>query len=264
MKSAIANPKEALKELQDWLKGNANYSQGIELYVKYGGDRGLVARTLKPKGACAANKRTLMFHIKNIIKGLEPLVTPTDSEQPKTDNNQQGGNENSNDGPKKVKLPEKGMAKLYPNVKLSECPDPIKLMFAEALGTWNKLCEAHDKDLEAAETDEERLAIMEDLFIAKEDNKLAHAELKHFNDTGKILGKHPKLELDAYEDQMIELKKSDAAKLQKERDKCYNNYTRQKKRLDDGEYKNKAKQEALVAKWSSKLAICDKLLAPTK
>lgn len=259
MKNAIANPKEALKELQNWLRGNANYDQGIELYLKYGGDRGLAARTLRPKGACAANKRTLVFHIKKIIKGLEALGVSTDDDQEDivtttTDPNQANG-------PKKVKLPEKGMAKLYPNVKLSECPDPIKLMFAEALGTWNKMCEAHDKELESAETDEERLAIMEDIFIAKEDNKLAHAELKHFNDTGKILGKHPKLKMVAYENAMIELKKEDPAKLQKHRDNCYNNYIRHKKDLDDGEYTDKADKQAYVDKWKSKMDFCDKLLA---
>jgi len=266
MKHLNVNPQDAHRELKAWLDGNANYNQGVDLFVKHGGDKGLASRTLVPKGACAANKRLLLFKIKGMIEDLEAQgvqAMPPAGEQTADTQNQASGQEGGGDNKNlnKVDLPAVGLRKLYPNIKLEECSDAIKLMFADSLALWNKLCKAHDTELADADSDEARFDAMVKIYEAKEENKLVHAELLHFNNTGNILGKHPKLEAIAFEVEMINLKKEDAAGLQKKRGSVYNNYARQKKRLDEGEFKDKANQEALVSKWKTQLDICDKVLA---
>jgi hypothetical protein len=261
MKHQNGNPQEAHRELKAWIDGNANYNEGVKLFVKHGGDKGLAARTFMPKGACAANKRLLLFHIKKMIKDFESLgvqVMDSTKSQPANTNQNEGGGQNG--GGNKVDLPAVGLRKLYPNIKLEECPDAIKLMFVDSLALWNTLCKAHDTELADAETDDERLEAMTKIFKAKEDNKLVHAELLHYNNTGNILGKHPKLEAIAYEIEMTNLKVSNGAKLQKERDKCYNNFARHEKDLKDGDFKDKAEKEGYVKKWKTKVDICDNIL----
>lgn len=250
----VFNPAKAVEELEKWLSGSSNYFTGIDLFLKYGGDKSLAARTLRPAGACAANKRLLKFKIEGLIAQFKPMVAAEaiapDNSQPATRNTQ----------PKTVELPQVGLRKLYPNINLSEAPDEIKLMFATALGNFGKEIDLHDKELSDDMTDEQRLEKLTELYATREDNKLVHAELKHFNDTGMLLGEHPKLEMEAYKQKMTELFQKKPVQVQKERDKCYNNFARHKKDLDEGNFKDKTEKEGFVNKWKSQMEICDELL----
>lgn len=257
MEKVVYNPSEAVKELESWLAGSANYNTGVELFLKYGGDKGLAARTLKPLGPVGANKRLLKFKIGNMIADFKASIPATNqSVNPSTD---QSLNPSDRQSQKTVDLPAVGLRKLYPNINLSEAPDEIKLMFAEAIASYGKMVTTSN-ELSDDMTEEERLAKLNELYLAREDNKAVHAELDYYNTTGKLLGEHPKLELAAYEQNMTALYKENPVKVQKERDKCYNNYARHKKQLDEGDFKNKAEKETYVRKWQAQMAICDKLL----
>lgn len=263
----VFNPAKAVEELEKWLSGSSNYFIGIDLFLKYGGDKGLVARTLRPAGACAANKRLLKFKIEGLIAQFKPMaVTEATTipelfpEQRSVSKGVEGALPEPVEGQKRVELPQVGLRKLYPNINLSEAPDEIKLMFATALGNFGKEIDLHDKELSDDMTDEQRLEKLTELYATREDNKLVHAELKHFNDTGMLLGEHPKLEMEAYKQKMTELFQKKPVQVQKERDKCYNNFARHKKDLDEGNFKDKTEKEGFVNKWKSQMEICDELL----
>ncbi|WP_297095579.1 hypothetical protein [uncultured Draconibacterium sp.] len=166
-------------------------------------------------------------------------------------------------GPKDAKNhPVFSLKTMYPNLLLDTAPDSIKIMFADVIASWNKLCEAHDTELEAATTDEERAAVMAKIVAADETNRAAHAELKHYNDTQTVLGKHPKLLADKEEKELKELLDTKGAlALNKKRDAAYNNFARYRKWCEEhpGDEKYAAK-EKLRDKWANTLAICDKLL----
>jgi hypothetical protein len=250
----VFNAAKAVEELEAWKSGSSNYHVGIDLFLKYGGDNGLASRVLKAKGACPANKRLLKHKIEGQIAQLKLLVAAEaiapDNSQPETRNSQ----------PKTVELAQVGLRKLYPNINLSEAPDEIKIMFANAIASFGKMIDVHDKELSDEMTDDERLAKLTELYEASEENKAAHAELKHFNDTGMLLGEHPKLETAKFKQSMEELFKKNPVQVQKVRDKAYNNYARHKKDLDEGNFKDKTEKEGFVNKWKSQMEICDELL----
>lgn len=261
----IFDAKKAIQELENWLRGASNYFTGLQLFLKYGGDKGFHARVFEPKGACRANKQLLKSKIESMIADFkmlipaETVVSESNNDQA-DDNGTAGTDDETKNQSKRVELPAVGLRKLYPNLKLEDAPDEIKLMFAEAIATFGKVVTLHDKELTDDMTDDERLAKLTELYEANEENKAAHAELKHFNDTGMLLGKHPKLEMAAYKQNMEAVYKTDPVKVQKERDKCYNNYARHKKQLDEGDFKNKAEKTAFVKTWQIKMEICDELL----
>lgn len=250
----VFNPLEAVRELENWINGQSNYFVGIDIYLKYGGDKGLVARTLRPSGACASNKRLLLYKINGLISEFKPLIVA------ETTNSKVVNVPDATTSVKRVELPQVGLRKLYPNINLSEAPDEIKLMFANAIASFGKMIDLHDKELNDDMTDEQRLEKLTELYEASKENKAAHAELKHFNDTGKLLGEHPKLEMEAYKQKMAELFQKKPVQVQKERDKCYNNFSRHKKDLDEGNFKDKTEKEGYVKKWQTQMEICDELL----
>ncbi len=172
-----------LEELKKWDKTGANFHKGVELCRKHNIRPDLVNETFRD-GASKGNKRLLLQIIKKEIALLSPSGESTTV---KTEQDEQ------KKAKQRAKLAENfGMRNRYPNIKLSEAPDFIKLMFSEALASWNETVEAHDEKLMAAETDEQRFTIMNEVMAAIEANDIAHMELRHFNDTGEILGKHSK------------------------------------------------------------------------
>jgi hypothetical protein len=109
-------------------------------------------------------------------------------------------------------------------------------------------------------------AVMQKIVEADENNKAAHKELKHYNDTKTVLGKHPALKKSDEEIKLRELlDKSGILGLKKKRDSAYNNLTRYKKWCNENRGHEKFKNKAdLRDKWQVTVNICDKLLETAK
>ena len=177
-----------LQELQKWISSGANFHRGVELCKKYG-IRPDLTNGIFTEGVTRGNKRLLLQVLTKEIAAL----TPSEPENAQAFCQTLRNPNTQRTDEIRIKLQENfGMRARYPNLNLGEAPDFIKLMFSEALATWNDAVKAHDEKLIAAETDEDRFAIMTAIMTAIEANDAAHKELRHFNDTGEILGKHPK------------------------------------------------------------------------
>lgn len=171
-----------LEELQEWNATGANYHKGVALCEKHKIRTDLTNGTFK-EGAIPGNKRLLMQIILKEIQTLEnsfslPSNNKKDVHSAVT---------------VRAQLEENwGMKAKYPNIKLNEdTPRFIQQMFMEAMTTWGQAVKLHDEELVNPDaTDEERYAIMKKIATAYESNDAAHIELKHYNDTGEILGKH--------------------------------------------------------------------------
>ena len=177
-----------LQELQKWLSTGANFTKGVYLCQKFGIRPDLVNGTFKD-GATRGNKKLLL----DVLKTETSKLSPADGGQ-EVDISHTGEGQGVD---KQAQIREKikenfGMRARYPNINLSDAPDFIKFIFAEALATWETTVKAHDEKLMTAETDEQRRTIMEEISNAFEANDDAHKELAYFNNTGKILGEHPK------------------------------------------------------------------------
>lgn len=232
-----------LEELQLWEKKGSNFSRGVELCKKYNIRPDLVNGVFG-QGPTKGNKRLLL---QVLMKEKSALMPNALEKQPKDAHEV------------RAMLAERfSMRQRYPDIKLAVAPDFIKLMFSEALGTWDKAVYMHDENLVNAETDEERFTIMDALISEIEMNDAAHKELRHFNDTGEVLGEHPKYaefyeNEDAGEDTMSELEKEfrsiDTADLMKKRNNLRTQISKARKALD-AEPENadmKAKLEGLEA-----------------
>ena len=177
-----------LQELQKWESSGANFHRGVELCKKHGIRPDLTNGTFT-EGAIRGNKRLLLQVLTKEIAAL----TPPEAETTAPFDNKYNLPSLNKIAEMHAKLQENfGMRVRYPNLNLGDAPDFIKLMFSEALATWNDAVKAHDEKLIAAETDEDRFAIMTEIMTAIEANDAAHKELRHFTDTGTILGEHPK------------------------------------------------------------------------
>jgi len=177
-----------LQELQKWEKSGANFHKGVELCKKHGIRPDLTNGTFT-EDATRGNKRLLLQILTKEIAAL----TPPEAKTTAPFDNKYNLPSLNKIAEMHAKLQENfGMRARYPSLNLGEAPDFIKLMFSEALATWNDAVKAHDEKLIAAETDEDRFAIMNTIMTAIEANDAAHKELRHFTDTGEILGEHSK------------------------------------------------------------------------
>jgi len=172
-----------LQELQKWYNTGANFHKGVELCKKHQIRPDLI--DVFQNGATQGNKKLLL---QILTKEIALLPNPN-STLPSLNN--PNSDEAKHTSIAKVKE-NFGMRAKYPELQLNESSDFIKLMFSEALATWDEIIKKHDNELFAAETDEQRFAIMQQLMETVEANDAAHKELRHYNDTGEILGKHPK------------------------------------------------------------------------
>ncbi len=259
----------AYNELHQWVENNPNWDDGIILLKKHGKEN-LVATHLS-KGQFPANKKLMLSTIRGLRDEFKPqnivTVPGADNIPLQGDGGETtGGKTNPNQSPQTPTAPHPvfSLKAMYPNLELDTAPDFIKLMFADAIATWNRLCEAHDTELEAAENDEQRAEIMAKIIAADEENQAAHAELKHWNDTHGILGKHPKMAAITEENELKTLlEKEGVLAFSKKRENVYNNYSRYRKWCEDNPGHEKyAAKEKLRDKWAATLAICDKLLNP--
>jgi hypothetical protein len=179
---------DKLQELKKWESTSANFFKGVELCTKHKIRLDLID-TFRD-GATKGNKKLLLQILQKEIAKLSNKNDNSESETP---------NPHPSEGLRKVKLAaiaklneNFGMRARYPELNLNKAPDFIKLMFSEALASWDETVKLHDEELMNADTDAERLEIMERLMAAAQANDAAHNELRHYNDTKEILGKHPK------------------------------------------------------------------------
>ncbi len=284
----------AYNELNNWIEKNPNWDTGIALLIQYGKKQLVV--TVLNKGQFPANKKLMLSTIRSLRDEFKPKditisknlstsqgddpdlsIGGSEDQSPVTMSEVEGQSISTNlhQSPSVTLSEVEGqpakpaknhpvfsLKAMYPNLNLDAAPDQIKIMFADAIASWNRLCEAHDTELEAAETDEQRAAVMAVIVAADEENRAAHAELKHWNDTQTILGKHPKMMANAEEKELKELlDKEGVLALNKKRDAAYNNFARYRKWCDENPGHEKfAAKETLRNKWENTLNTCDKLL----
>jgi hypothetical protein len=181
-------PAELYTEISTWLSDpNADYWAGVKLYEKYGPDIRLKLRVF-PAGDFLGNKKTLRYELEKLVKKKSLLHSR--SVKPVSTSPDQPGKEVS----EKVSIPKTNdgyLRKEFPQLKFSDLPDDLKVLVVDKIALYHKANELREKKFDAA-TDQERLDLNAGEIEARMENKLIWDELNHFQQTGKVLGKHPR------------------------------------------------------------------------
>ena len=194
-----------LNEIKDWLaipELERDYFTGIALYQKYGDNPRLKNLVFTSSNNFPGNKRSLAYELgkianqkvvavvgrpsgkiaaqklmKKTIKPKEEIKSTEKSEAPAPET-------------KTVKTPESSLRKDFPKLIFSELTNELKILVIDRISLFNTAKEAR-KQLDEATTDEDKKRLTKFITVSMLENQQIWDELNHFQNTKKVLGKHP-------------------------------------------------------------------------
>lgn len=145
----------------------------------------------------------------------------------------------------------------FPFLKSKECPGVLKELVADMLSAYDNYTEGHKKLLETV-SQEEMEQLSQSVVENYLENRQIWEELKHYKETGKILGKHPIFDWVKRREEIRVMKDADLVKL---RDQLKNKIPRTKKQItDEPDHKETAKRQERVEQFEKELAEVNLLL----
>lgn len=182
-----------MEELKSWLDNpGRDYFAGVKLYEKYGDDVRLKMRVF-PAGPFINNQTLLHYELEKVYKTLSK------TDKAETDKTILSRQEEKTEIIKPVLPviavqtdPKQGyLRKEFPKLKFEDLPDDLKVLVIDARISYGKAQKAREEKFNA-NTDEERLEHNLTEIENRLENKLIWKELNHFQETGMVLGEHPR------------------------------------------------------------------------
>ena len=191
-----------MEELKKWLDDPArDYFKGVQLYARYGTDVRLKQRVF-PAGPHANNQKLLHYELGKEFERMSaapmPLLTseaPKEQEVPQNEILPETTPQEPTEGIQ-VPIPETTqgyLRKEFPQIKFDTLPDELKVLIVDRIALFHKAKDAREKKFEAT-TDEDRLKWNSIEIESRIENQQIWDELNHYQQTGGILGKHPRFE----------------------------------------------------------------------
>ncbi|MHA7822464.1 hypothetical protein ACVVIH_06850 [Chryseobacterium arthrosphaerae] len=191
----------------DWETPQEEFNHGLAVFINAGGGRHLV-RSYNTRGYTPQTLENLKYDLKKLfnIKDHDiqtyksemeavPVIPPHDLEIVISENKDlftQFLGEVETEARTGLKLYAQ-----YPFLRTKECPDQFKILVSDAITAFDTYKAAHEElfekvasVVEPALSDDEIFTIANQLIEDFEENREIHAELKHYAETGEILGEH--------------------------------------------------------------------------
>lgn len=164
-----------LKDLvHNWLLGGADPEVGLRLFMDYCNPSSITARIVSREPSKHLQTiRTALLKASGLSFDFRPIICPETIIH-------QSGSDDSN----KPKLRNQ-----WPFLAEPTCPPELKLLISDKITAYTE-CVKEYGNLTAAVSQEEQLKSVKNLVESFISNHEIFKELKHYSDTGKILGKH--------------------------------------------------------------------------
>ena len=250
-----------MEEILKWLQGPRRWGEGVALYNRYGVNR-MFMQMFKLRGENTQTKAMLVEELRKLV-GLTENDLRIMSRFASDDNEEKttGGQATPTPTQKKHAPKVFRFRERFPFLAKEECPDVLKVLVADAITTHDNYTNAHAElaGKNDGETTKETEKLSEEVVENMIENKAIWEELEHYEKTGELLGKHPKVKAAMASEEYADMADLE---LQRALTNARSNLSKAKKRLRHVGNNEERQAEALAIrdKWETeKMAIEEEL-----